>query len=358
MKGVWGLLQDEKKRGNSRFAHLDLLRLIACFLVVFNHTDGCIQLYEYNAGALTVVAFLRLFIAMIVKINVPVFYMITGSLLLNRDRDYKDIFGRFFKILAILLIFSIVAHLCYTGEFYFPGFCRNFASASVDGAGPYWYLYAYLGILLILPFLRSITVRMKKQDVLYLLGVRLVIDALIPMSFLIVNGIADSEMHIASEFSPVMVIVDCVFYPLIGYGLDRCFDENEEPYFNRKMLVILFVVADILGVIAFLISKSGESFDGFVFIMVISVFAFVKRTFSKSSQRANKIISGLGALTFGIYLLDPVIGPFCKELFDFKGDYKTFWSSIIYCIFSMSVGGLLTFLFKSLQRNYIQKMLK
>ena len=107
-------------RESSRFAHLDLLRLIARFLVVFNHTDGCIQLYDYNEGALTAVSFLRLFIAMIVKINVPVFYMITGSLLLNRDRSYKDIFGRFFKILAILLVFSIVAHFCYTGEFYFP----------------------------------------------------------------------------------------------------------------------------------------------------------------------------------------------------------------------------------------------
>ena len=93
------------------------------------------------------------------------------------------------------MIFSIVAHFCYTGEFYFPGFCRNFASASVDGAGPYWYLYAYLGILLILPFFRSITVRMKKQDVLYLLGVRLVIGALIPMSFLIVNGIKSLQRN-------------------------------------------------------------------------------------------------------------------------------------------------------------------
>ena len=348
------MLQEEKKRGDSRFAHLDLLRLIACFLVVFNHTEGCIKLYEYNAGALTVISFVRLFIAMIVKINVPVFYMITGSLLLNRDRGYRDILGRIVKMFSILLIFSIVAHFCYKGEFYIPGFFRNFASASVDGAGPYWYLYAYLGILLILPFLRAITARMKKFDVLYLLGVRLIIGALIPMAFLIVNRVADSDMHIANEFRPVMILVDCVFYPLIGYGLDRCFDENEEPYFNRILLVVLFVVADILGIIGLLISKSGESFDGFVFIMVISVFGFVKKTVSKSSHRADGILSGLGALTFGIYLWDPVIGPFFKEFFDFKGDYKVFWSSILYCIFSMSVGGLLTFLFMVVKRKYVQ----
>lgn len=68
---------------------------------------------------------------------------------------------------------------------------------------------------MILPFLRSITVRMKKQDVLYLLGVRLVIDALIPMSFLIVNGIADSEMqvfnHILYFFNVCRRIVDIPF---------------------------------------------------------------------------------------------------------------------------------------------------
>lgn len=349
------MLEKGKKLGSGRFAHLDLLRLIACFLVIFNHTQGCIKLYEYDTGALTVLSFARLFIAMTVKINVPVFYMITGSLLLSRDRDYKDIFGRIFKMFAILLGFSIVSHFCYKGEFYIPGFIRNFASATVDGAGPYWYLYAYLGILLILPFLRSIAVRMNTIDVFYLIGVRFIIGAVIPMLFLIANSIADSNMYIAHEFQPAMIIVDCVFYPLIGYGLDRCIDEKEALYFNRIVLVVLFAAAGIFGVVALLISGGAESFDGFVFIMVISVFVFVKKSVSKSSHRADGIISALGALTFGIYLLDPIIGPFCKKLFDFKGDYKMFWSSVVYCLFSMIVGGSLTFVFKGFKKKFFQK---
>ena len=349
------MLHKEKALGSGRFAHLDLLRLIACFLVVFNHTQGCIKLYEYDTGALTVLLFVRLFIAMTVKINVPVFYMITGSLLLSRDRDYKDIFGRIFKMFAILLGFSIVSHFCYKGEFYIPGFIRNFASATVDGAGPYWYLYAYLGILLILPFLRSIAVRMKTRDVFYLIGVRFIIGAVIPMLFLIANSITGSNMHIAHEFQPAIIIVDCVFYPLIGYGLDRCFDEKETFYSNRILLTALFVAAGILGAVAFLISGGGESFDGFVFIMVISVFVFVKKSVLKSGHRADGVISALGALTFGIYLLDPVIGPFFKKFFDFKGDYKMFWSSIVYCFFSMTLGGLLTFLFKAFKKKIFHK---
>ena len=349
------MLEKGKELGSGRFAHLDLLRLIACFLVVFNHTQGCIKLYEYGSGAVTVLSFARLFIAMTVKINVPVFYMITGSLLLNRDRGYREIFGRISKMFSILLIFSIVSHALYKGEFYFPGFIRNFASATVDGAGPYWYLYSYLGILLILPFLRSIAARMNTRDVSYLIGARLVIGAVIPMLYLIVNRIIDSNMYVAESFQPAMIIVDCVFYPLVGYGIDRCLEEKETLNYNRIFLAFLFVTADILGVVAMLISGNGESFDGFVFVMVMSFFGFIKKSVSKSSHRADGIISALGALTFGIYLLDPIIGPFCKKLFDFKGDYKMFWSSIVYCLFSMIVGGSLTFVFKGFKKKFFQK---
>ena len=349
------MLEKGKELGSGRFAHLDLLRLIACFLVVFNHTQGCIKLYEYGSGAVTVLSFARLFIAMTVKINVPVFYMITGSLLLNRDRGYREIFGRISKMFSILLIFSIVSHALYKGKFYFPGFIRNFASATVDGAGPYWYLYSYLGILLILPFLRSIAARMNTRDVSYLIGARLVIGAVIPMLYLIVNRIIDSNMYVAESFQPAMIIVDCVFYPLVGYGIDRCLEEKETLNYNRIFLAFLFVTADILGVVAMLISGNGESFDGFVFVMVMSFFVFIKKSVSKSSHRADGIISALGALTFGIYLLDPIIGPFCKKLFDFKGDYKMFWSSIVYCLFSMIVGGILTFVFKGFKKKFFQK---
>ena len=348
------MLYDVKARESSRLAYLDLLRIIACFLVVFNHTEVCIKLYEYDASAMTAVSYVRLFIAMIVKINVPVFYMITGSLLLSKDRSYKDVFGRILKMFAILLGFSIVAHFCYKGEFYIPGFIRNFASATVDGAGPYWYLYAYLGILLILPFLRSIAVRMEKRDVLYLIGIRFIIGAVIPWLFLIANSVADSNMYIAHEFQPAMIIVDCIFYPLIGYGLDRCLEEKDLTRFNPVFFVLTFVVADVLGVISLLISKSGESFDGFVFIMVIAVFVLVKRAFLKNSHMTDGIISLFGTLTFGIYLLDPVIGPFFKKTFNFNWDYKLFWSSIIYCIFSMLLGGLLTYLFKNLRKRIIK----
>ncbi|MBO4458098.1 MAG: acyltransferase [Butyrivibrio sp.] len=346
-------MSEEIKAEGSRYAHLDLLRLIACFLVVFNHTQGCIRLYEYDSIDFTVLV--RLFIAMIVKINVPIFYMITGSLLLNRDRDYKDIFRRIAKMFAILLIFSIAAHLCYNkGNFYIPGFIRNFASATVDGAGPYWYLYAYLGILLILPFLRSIAVRMRPNDVFYLIVVRFVIGAAIPMLFKIANSVVDSNMHLALEFQPAIILVDCVFYPLIGYGLDRCLEGKEPSFFGRIPFAVMFAAADLLGILALIIAGPEEAFDGFVFLMVISVFMFVKKSVVKSRHRADKTISLLGSLTFGIYLLDPVIGPFFKQLFDFKGDHKQFWSSIAYCIFSMSVGGAITLLYKKVKTRILK----
>ena len=344
---------EEIKAERDRLAHLDLLRLIACFLVVFNHTQGCINLTEFES--ISFLSLARLFIAMTVKINVPVFFMISGTLLLNRDRGYKEIFRKAVKMLALLLVFSVAAHICYKREFYVPGFIRNFTSATVDGAGPYWYLYAYLGILLILPFLRSIAVRLKPNDVFYLIIVRFVIGALLPAAFRVINCAIDSNMHLALEFQPVIILVDCVFYPLIGYGLDRCFVGKEPPFFNRIVFAVTFLIANFLGVFFYIYADTGEAFDGFVFIMVISVFMFVKEAVSAGRHRVYRIVSRIGSLTSGMYLMDPVIGPFFKHLFDFKGDRDKFWSSIVYCIFSMTLGGILTLLYRKLKTLITRK---
>ena len=89
--------------------------------------------------------------------------------------------------------------------------------------------------------------------------------------------------------------------------------------------------------------------------MVISVFMFVKEAVSAGRHRVYRTVSRIGSLTSGMYLMDPVIGPFFKHLFDFKGDRDKFWSSIVYCIFSMTLGGILTLLYRKLKTLITRK---
>ena len=94
-----------------RRVDLDVMRIIACFLVIFNHLPG----YGLYGNADTEFkSWIYMFLTMITRINVPIFFMISGTLLLtDRQETYKTIITkRFLRILYVLLIFTAV--LCFT----------------------------------------------------------------------------------------------------------------------------------------------------------------------------------------------------------------------------------------------------
>ena len=63
-----------------RKTYLDVLRILACFLVIFNHRRGYTA-YQNTTDMLS--AFYYMFYTMVTRINVPLFFMISGSLLLS-----------------------------------------------------------------------------------------------------------------------------------------------------------------------------------------------------------------------------------------------------------------------------------
>ena len=71
--------------------HLDILRILACLFVIFNHTaDAGFQLFTtYPTGGF--VYFFLSFFTVLCKTAVPIFLMISGALLLGRDISLKDI---------------------------------------------------------------------------------------------------------------------------------------------------------------------------------------------------------------------------------------------------------------------------
>ncbi len=347
--------------GKKRICYLDLLRIIACFLVLFNHTLGYINCFKYDDGTSFVSVLPQLFIGMLIKVNVPLFFMISGTLLLGRDMTIKDTTRKAIRFFVILLIFSIAANIVYTGHFYIPGFVRNFASATVDGAGPYWYLYSYIAILLMAVFLRHIAANMTLEETGYIILVRLIVTGLLPMVILFLNRKMDSNMYIAHEFNPVLMVVDCVFYPLAGFGLDRLTDIKKIGTKGLCALVCLFFGANILE--SFLTWYAGASnvFSGFDFVMTIALFMVIRYllTVHEPSDAVQKAITAVGRLTFGIYLLDPVIGTHLKPVFYgmIPEGRSLFGISVLYCVVSMIIGGLLTFAWQAVLRKAHIKVL-
>ena len=94
---------------------LDVMRIIACFLVIFNHLSGY-GLYGNTDTALK--SWIYMFPTMITRINVPLFFMISGTLLLtDRQEMYKKIITkRFLRIAYVLLIFTAVLYFTALGN--------------------------------------------------------------------------------------------------------------------------------------------------------------------------------------------------------------------------------------------------
>ncbi len=345
-----------------RLCYLDVLRIIACFLVILNHTPGYIASFEINPSKPLFILVLHLFIEMVVKIGVPIFFMISGSLLLKRDMTYSDIFKRILKMFLILLGFSIVANIAAVGHLYVPGFIRNFASATVDGAGPYWYLYTYIGFLLVFPFIRSAAVRLNKSDVKYLIIARLIITGIIPILILILNKMYDSNMYISERFQPAFITIDCFFYTLVGYGIDSLFDIKKFSGIRKIYLIIVFVLAALLESGLTWIAGIDNVFSGLDFVMTISLFMLVKVLLSlrEPSERIKKHITIIGSLTFGIYLLDPIIGNWLKPLVHrlYPAIPSYLGVSMLYCLVSMALCGVITFTYKTISLEIQKKTIK
>ena len=85
----------------------ELMRILAIFLVVFNHTDTRGFFLYQVPGCSGLNAVLSLLLATICKIAVPLFFMISGGLLLHRQESLKDLFRkRIVRMGIVLVLFS------------------------------------------------------------------------------------------------------------------------------------------------------------------------------------------------------------------------------------------------------------
>ena len=151
--------------GGGRKVYLDWIRVIAIALVLFNHLPGY-ALYE-NGGAGRP---FYLLCTLITRINVPLLLMVSGTLLLEREEPVgKVLKHRVLRIAGALVAAYVGLYLLRAAHdtvLYGAPFAFNFAELipgilgrrliTADAAS-YWYLYAYLGYLLMLPFLRKAT---------------------------------------------------------------------------------------------------------------------------------------------------------------------------------------------------------
>ena len=346
----------------------DLMRIIACYLVIFNHMDGYSLFQQTSPGWKTWICMVP---AMITRINVPLFFMIGGALLLNdRVETYQEIIrNRISRIVILITAFTILIYGldCYKTQTVptLGSFLRNLISGPYDiGGVAYWYLYAYVGFLLLLPILRRVTKGMNREDFILLLAVHFVVATILPVMNLVLVSFGIDKVKLCTDLTGALDIAVSkpIFYPLIGYYVDQKIDILKV----KARHIVCLVLAAAAGIIISCICTYYEGTHGdmtftqhyvqlFDYLTAITAFVVIKYFFIGNEHRSwyrktSGILALIGGLTLGMYLIDPIWEKLFynsfKELAGIRD--SAMLASLLWCFVSMAASAFVTWFLKKI----------
>ena len=302
-----------------RKVYLDLIRIIAICLVMFTHTGekGYMLFTKLPVGSVSY--WLCLFNAILVKAAVPLFFMVSGAVLLGKKESLSDVLRRFFRILTVLLAVSLCAYCCKCfleqNDFSF----RNFLVTvyTKQAATPLWYLYAYLAYVLMLPFLRPLAQNLDRDGYRWLFVLYGIVSILPVVEYMIGQGSFSHNRHFS-----FFITANTFFYPLAGYFFDHLIRKEQ---LNRQTLAGLVLagtaaIAVCCGMThwhCILIGEWKEKtcqvfFQTLTFLPAFAVFYAVRMFFERHSlsERVQYWIVRIGDAAFGVYLIEW----FCRKV--------------------------------------------
>ncbi len=343
----------DKKRN---LLHLELLRVIAIFLVLFNHT-GTNGFSFYSVAEGSVLYPLYLFMSIACKVAVPLFFMISGALLLGKEESIKDVYKkRVLRIVIVLVAVSIV-YLIYDSlrngaTFTLSSFLTTLYSSEMSIA--LWFLWAYLAVLLMLPLLRRLAKGMNLHEYAYLAIMSIIFVGVIP---LLQYGLGQNTVTINSNLNVALFTSTCMVFFLMGYFFEHVLPEKYYTWKNACIGIVASLVA--IGICCFMTwywaGVTGDDGPSEVFhnmliaVPTYTVYFCAKLWFKnrKVPQKAGQFLQLAGGTTFGIFLLEGILRPETKPIFTFLEPYiHTMPACLIWILVAVNVGFGVTLLLK------------
>ena len=272
------------------------MRIVATICVVFLHT--CSTLTD-NPNLFILSNAQRVFFTASYQSMywaVPVFFMITGALLLEKDLSYSDILRRYVKRMIIVLLvfgfgFAIIKMYATTKMINFTLLCQSLVAVIEDtGFGHMWYIYVLIGIYLIMPLL-SLIAKLEKSTVKGILIVLFVFDFCIPL----LNKLLGMSM----AFS--VPIAYPLFYFIFGYYLNK----YKGLGFVRSIVAIIFGVVVIVMANIFNLNPDAISSYNSPIIVLIA-FGMFSLFVNLDFKNEKKCVWKIDRLCFGVYLIHPI----------------------------------------------------
>jgi len=308
------ILQCKNKRMSAQTSRkgtitwVDLIRVAAIFLVVVIHVSG--QLTNVW-GKIPVDQWIIADIyGGMARIAVPLFFMISGYLLLPRSESLRDFYlKRMPKILIPFVVWSLI---------YLGWYCGNHPNTCTPGViwdlllvqGTYyhlWFLYSLLSIYLILPVLRLMIRPDTDRKILwYLILLWLIFQPLLTIAHKFWNFSIKLNAPLATGF---------VCYFVLGYLLGEITLTRARSILSSAIWVSGTLIT-ILG--TYLFTRNSGNFDGFFYDLVslnvilasgavFLLFRWVSERKPFTSPDFQATMRTVATSTFGIYLIHIIV---------------------------------------------------
>lgn len=289
-----------------RLIYVDTIRVFAMLLVVLAH--ACAN--DLAATPRTLKWDVVNSIVIVTEIAVPLFFMISGAMVLNSRKTYdlKYLFKhRLVRVVVPFLVWSVVSAFLarwLAG----PVDMNDFANTLLlmyhkPVLVAYWFMYPLIGLYLLSPFLKAIADKIDDKTLLYLLILWAVIDLVLPT--LTTTTPKNIGMYFDSFDLGRIVVSKDIGYFFIGYRISKI--ERHHLKLNLNILLPIILLA-INIVISFLALNKNLNFLNAVSnvnipIIAALIFMLFKRFEPKYTDNFSRIIELLAPLTYGVYLV-------------------------------------------------------
>ncbi|KXK14255.1 MAG: Inner membrane protein YiaH [Chloroflexi bacterium OLB14] len=324
---------------------VDMMRSVAAFIVVLAHVP-----FDWAGEPAWAYTLYYSFS----RIGVPIFFLISGYLLLSKQEPILDFsIKRVTRIALPFLVWSIVYDVINSQTFVdagvtFEGILKMFIRI-IRGprAAHLWFFYSLIGLYLFTPILRVFVAHAKKSEVNYYIALWFLA---MPILYL-VEGLTP----IKNGFE-IYYIGGYVGYFLLGYYIGKLDNSTQ----NLKIGLILFIVGFLFTFLVHyydispqdnkLVFRSYLSLN--IIIMSLGAFLLMKNIAGKAPPLVIKIAHQVSATSFGIFLIHVIIFEWVSILAKLYGLHIQTYNAVI----SIPIAAVITFLISWLSVYIIQRV--
>lgn len=293
---------------SSRNVSFDFLRICASIMVIIIHV---VATYWYSFDPTTTEWAVMNFYDCLARSSVPIFFMINGAFVLNRDIPMCDLYKN--KILPLGFVYLIWSFLYAVDRIGIAGlFTINFDSLVrfvIESHFHLWFIPSLMGIYIMQPIFRAIV---NYKDGLYVKYIVII--------FLISSILRNTILQFVSN-NTLSRLINTIPVEMSGYSgyviLGHYLVNVDKKKYNSIFAFIIFVITvSITAVICQInANKVGYPSDilygNFMFttyIEAVTLFLCIKSiNMNKFNPKIQHIICKFSSLTLGVYLLHPFV---------------------------------------------------